>query len=242
MPRCLTIIYTNFKLLGNLFDLCQVSLPKIAKHWDGFLSDCRVVAHGWGLLPTKTSCMDIQLFGRLLSLVRTFSQVFTTSLVNPLFCLIFNTVILSLVSLEFIECSHFDLICCWLWIFLCITLLQHVVHTKYVDSERRIWRRQDAPLRWAFLWCCSWSMISWGTARLPQLLRSGGLKVRLAQGNYVGEFKGKGGGRVFRNDQRWLRGFEGTRGEAIQERWIENQVKLRAWLLLEVGLYIHEGR
>ena len=36
---------------------------------------------------------------------------------------------------------------------------------------------------------------------------------------------------------------EGTKGgEAIQERWIENQVKLRARLLLEVGLYIHEGR
>ena len=32
------------------------------------------------------------------------------------------------------------------------------------------------------------------------------------------------------------------RGEAIQERWIENQVKLRARPLLEVGLYIHEGR
>ena len=39
-----------------------------------------------------------------------------------------------------------------------------------------------------------------------------------------------------------LRGFEGTKGdEAVQERWIENQVKLRARLLLEVGLYIHEG-
>ena len=34
------------------------------------------------------------------------------------------------------------------------------------------------------------------------LLRSGGLKVRLAQGNCVGEFKGKGSGRVFGNNQR----------------------------------------
>ena len=34
------------------------------------------------------------------------------------------------------------------------------------------------------------------------LLRSGGLKVRLAQVNCVGEFKGKGSGRVFGNDQR----------------------------------------
>ena len=37
--------------------------------------------------------------------------------------------------------------------------------------------------------------------------------------------------------------IEGTKGdEAVQERWIENQVKLRARLLLEVGLYIHEGQ
>ena len=34
------------------------------------------------------------------------------------------------------------------------------------------------------------------------VLRLGGLKVRLAQGNCVGEFKGKGSGRVFGNDQR----------------------------------------
>ena len=54
--------------------------------------------------------------------------------------------------------------------------------------------------------------------------------------------KGKGGGKVFGNDQRRLRGFEGQRDEAVQERWIENQVKLRARLLLEVGLYIHEGQ
>ena len=34
------------------------------------------------------------------------------------------------------------------------------------------------------------------------VLRSGGLKVRLAQVDYVGKFKGKGSGRVFGNDQR----------------------------------------
>ena len=50
-----------------------------------------------------------------------------------------------------------------------------------------------------------------GTTRSP-LLRSGGLKVRLAQIDYVGEFKGKGDGKVFGNDQRRLRGFEGTKG------------------------------
>ena len=39
-----------------------------------------------------------------------------------------------------------------------------------------------------------------------------------------------------------LEDLRGQRDEAIQEHWIENQVKLRARLLLEVGLYIHEGR
>ena len=34
------------------------------------------------------------------------------------------------------------------------------------------------------------------------MLRSGGLRVRLAQVNCVGEFKGKGSGGVFGNDQR----------------------------------------
>ena len=38
-----------------------------------------------------------------------------------------------------------------------------------------------------------------------------------------------------------LEDLRGQRDEAIQERWIENQVKLRARLLLELGLYIHEG-
>jgi hypothetical protein len=37
------MIYIIFKLLHNLFDLCQVSLSKMAKHWDSFLSDCRWV-------------------------------------------------------------------------------------------------------------------------------------------------------------------------------------------------------
>ena len=35
-----------------------------------------------------------------------------------------------------------------------------------------------------------------------EVLRSGGLKVRLAQVDYVGEFKDKGSGRVFGNNQR----------------------------------------
>ena len=45
---------------------------------------------------------------------------------------------------------------------------------------------------------------------------------------------------VMTKDDLEIEGTEG--GEAIQERWIENQVKLRARLLLEVGLYIYEGK
>jgi hypothetical protein len=34
------MIYIIFELLHNLFDLSQVSLSKMAKHWDSFLSHC----------------------------------------------------------------------------------------------------------------------------------------------------------------------------------------------------------
>jgi hypothetical protein len=34
------MIYNIFELLHNLFDLSQVSLSKMAKHWNGFLSHC----------------------------------------------------------------------------------------------------------------------------------------------------------------------------------------------------------
>ena len=66
--------------------------------------------------------------------------------------------------------------------------------------------------------------------------------MRLAQVDCVGEFKGKGMAEslVMTKDDLEIEGTK--RGEAIQERWIENQVKLRAQLLLEVGLYIHEER
>ena len=48
------------------------------------------------------------------------------------------------------------------------------------------------------------------------LLRSDGLKVRLAQSNCVGEFKGKGNGRVFGNDQKMTLGdLKGQGDEAI---------------------------
>ena len=69
------------------------------------------------------------------------------------------------------------------------------------------------------------------------------LRCDLHKVTVLASSKGEGSGRAFGNDQRRLRGFEGTKGnEAIQERWIGNQVKLRARLLLEVGLYIHEGQ
>jgi len=51
--------------------------------WDSV--GLRVAAQGRVLLPTKTSRMFFHSFGVSLSFTRTCSQVFTTSLVNPLF-------------------------------------------------------------------------------------------------------------------------------------------------------------
>ena len=67
--------------------------------------------------------------------------------------------------------------------------------------------------------------------------------MRLAQVDCVGEFskvRGVAESLVMTKDDLEIEGTKGS--EAIQERWIENQVKLRARLLLEVGLYIHEGQ
>ena len=70
------------------------------------------------------------------------------------------------------------------------------------------------------------------------MLRLGGLKVQLAQSNCVGKFKGKGRAETLVLTKDDL-GIEGTKGDKpIREHWIGNQVKLRAQLLLEVGLYI----
>jgi hypothetical protein len=35
--------YIIFRLLHNLFDLCQVSLFKTAKHWDSFFTHCKSI-------------------------------------------------------------------------------------------------------------------------------------------------------------------------------------------------------
>ena len=74
--------------------------------------------------------------------------------------------------------------------------------SKHISQELR------SSLWWYLLTKHSspFSVTKWHT-----VLRSGGLKVRLAQGNCVGEFKGKGSGRVFGNDQRWLRDLRGQR-------------------------------
>jgi len=66
------------------------------------------MVYGCTLVPTLTPV--VQSFGRSPSLSKTFPQVFTTNLVNPLFLLILVVVILSLVSLSLIVCNHLDLI------------------------------------------------------------------------------------------------------------------------------------
>ena len=68
------------------------------------------------------------------------------------------------------------------------------------------------------------------------------LRCDLHKLTVLASFKGKGVAESLVMTKDDL-GNEGTKGdEAIQERWIENQVKLRARLLLEVGLYIHGGQ
>ena len=68
-------------------------------------------------------------------MVKTCSQVFTTKLVNPLFLLIFDAIILSSVSLEFIALSHLDLISWSLWVFSWISLSRRITHIRRADSE-----------------------------------------------------------------------------------------------------------
>ena len=70
------------------------------------------MVYGCTLLPTKTSRLFVQSFRRSPSLPKTFSQVFTTNMVNPLFLLILVVVILSSVSLLLIAHNHLDLISC----------------------------------------------------------------------------------------------------------------------------------
>jgi hypothetical protein len=48
--------YIILRLLHNLFDLCQVSLSKTAKHWDSFFTHCSKVQHG---TRTRHTCDHI---------------------------------------------------------------------------------------------------------------------------------------------------------------------------------------
>jgi hypothetical protein len=47
--------YIIFRLLHNLFDLCQVSLSKTAKHWDSFFTHCTSPVLSWCCAPTYAS-------------------------------------------------------------------------------------------------------------------------------------------------------------------------------------------
>ena len=76
--------------------------------WDSV--GLRVMVYSLTLLPTKTSRLFVQAFRRAPSFSKTFSQVSTTNLVNPLFLLIWVAFILSSVSLSLITHNHFDLI------------------------------------------------------------------------------------------------------------------------------------
>jgi hypothetical protein len=82
---------------------------------------------------------------------KTYSQVFTIRLVNPLFYLVVGAIVSSLVGLVLVRvlgavCFQF-----WrLWSLLWITLSQHSTHIKRADLGKRVWRMQDALQRWAW--------------------------------------------------------------------------------------------
>ena len=94
------------------------------------------MVYGLSLLPTKTSHQLVQSFGRSPSLIKTFSRVFTISLVNHLFLLILVAIIWSSVSLSFITHNHLDLISWLLWFFSWITLLHLRAQIRKADSNR----------------------------------------------------------------------------------------------------------
>ena len=131
-----------------------------ASPWDGVRAKC-IYAHPGGdnvglrpwdllghhvLLPTKTSRSSIQLFRRSILEDKTFSQVFTAKVVNPLLRAVVWAIILSSVSLVLIVWYHRVLISWGLCTFSWITLSQRRTHIKKADSEMRIWRRRAAPL------------------------------------------------------------------------------------------------
>ena len=96
-------------------------------------------AHGSGqvLPPTETSRISVQLFGRSLSISKTFSQVSTTLLVNPFFdlscCSCFSSVSLWVYCAAPSESHFFTAVC-----FSRIALSQHNTHVKRADSEGRL--------------------------------------------------------------------------------------------------------
>jgi hypothetical protein len=48
--------YIIFRLLYNLFDLCQVSLSKTAKHWDSFFTHYTVLIKAMQRAGVRSSC------------------------------------------------------------------------------------------------------------------------------------------------------------------------------------------
>ena len=115
--------------------------------WDSVGLKTRVY-RSWvrcAVLPTKTSLSYIQFIRSSRSLLSACSQVFTTSSVNPLSCLIVVAYILSVESLSLILRSHHSLISLALCIFPCMVLSHLSVHMRWAASEISIWRRQVGP-------------------------------------------------------------------------------------------------
>jgi hypothetical protein len=126
------------------------------------------MGQGPTLLPTKTSGLCNQLFGRSPGFLRTGSQVALTFDSVRLSRFTFDAMILSSVSLLLIVFVHrartSDSVCCFPW----IARSQRRTQIKYADSEIKIWSSRVGPLLWGLLRRpSSRCRIVWGVAIRP---------------------------------------------------------------------------
>ena len=123
-------------------------------------------------LPTKTSRLVIQSFGRSPCFLRMCSHVFLVFLLDFSSLLIFVAIILSSVSLVFMTRSHLWCVsfvvceCSWM------TRSHLRTHMRCADSEIRIWRSRFAP---SVVFLGGWraslgglAALAAGMVRLPQ--------------------------------------------------------------------------
>ena len=135
--------------------------PGVGVVWGSGLGSC-VGLRPHALLPTKTSRLCSQSFGRARVFSRTPSQVDLTLCMEALSCLITVAVILSLVSLLLMLSRHLFVISVVSWFLPWITRSHLSTHIRWADSVRRIWSSRAALALVCVLWL-SWSYLLFQT-------------------------------------------------------------------------------